>query len=293
MTLARAAPAIFVLLWSTGWIAPVYAMGHASAQLFLSVRFGFALVAFILFSLLSGARWPRTGAAMLHGIVSGMLLHGVYLGGVWWAIFNGVPAAMSGVIAALQPLATAALVPWLVNERLSRGQLAGLFLGFLGILLALSPSFQGVSADVLAKTAFPFIVNIVAMSGQVLGAIYQKKYLQTGDLRTNAVFQYVGALLVMVPLAFLVEPPFFDFSLQLWLVVAWSVLGLSMGGVGLYLYLIRRGQVSGAASLMYLIPPTVAVESLIFLGEPLSWTMMAGTLIVVIGVWLANRRPSV
>lgn len=224
-------------------------------------------------------------------MVSGMLMHGIYLGGVWWAIFNGVPASISGVIAALQPLMTAAVAPWMVGERLSGTQLLGLFLGFAGIIVALIPTFEGVSGDMFVERAVPVAVNIVAMSGAVLGTLYQKRFVTTGDMRTNAVWQYVGALLIVFPLALFGEPARFEVTLELMLALAWSVLVLSMAAVALLLYLIGRGQVSRAASLIYLMPPAVAIESFIFLGEPLKATMVVGTVIVVIGVWLAGRKP--
>ena len=290
MSLERFAPALFVLLWSSGWIAPVYAARHSSAEVFLSVRFACAAACFILLSMVLRAPWPRNRRAIGHAVVSGALLHGVYLGGVWWAIFHGVPASISGVIAALQPLITAAIAPWMVGERLSPIQMVGLFLGFAGIVVALIPTFEGVSPDMLAERAVPVAINIFAMVGVVLGTLYQKRFITGGDMRTNAVWQYLGAIAVVLPLALLGEPARFEPTLELFLALGWSVLVLSMGAVALLLYLIGRGQVSRAASLIYLMPPTVAIESFIFLGEPLHITMVIGTVIVVIGVWLAGRK---
>jgi drug/metabolite transporter (DMT)-like permease len=291
VSLERIAPALFVLLWSSGWIVPVYAARHSTAEAFLSVRFACAAVCFILVALVLRAPWQRNPRAIGHAIVSGLLMHGVYLGGVWWAIFNGVPASISGVIAALQPLMTAAIAPWMVSERLSRTQLFGLMLGFAGIVVALIPTFEGLSPAMFAERVVPVAVNILAMSGAVLGTLYQKRFVTSGDMRTNAVWQYVGALLIVVPLALLGEPARFEVTLELMLALGWSVLVLSMAAVALLLYLIGRGQVSRAASLIYLMPPTVAIESFILLGEPLHATMISGTVIVVIGVWLAGRKP--
>jgi drug/metabolite transporter (DMT)-like permease len=292
LSFERIAPALFVLLWSTGWIVPVYGIGHATAEIFLVARFLLAALAFAALSLASRAPWPRNPKLILHGLVSGALLHGLYLGGVWWAIFNGVPASVSGVIAALQPLMTAAIAPWAIGERLSRLQLLGLVLGFAGIMVALIPTFSALEDGMGATPLLPVVVNMVAMIAAVLGTLYQKRHLQTGDLRTTAVYQYLGAFIVVFAAALTVETPKFDGSLELWLVLGWSVFGLSMGAVALLLYLIRRGQVSRAASLIYLVPPTVAIESLIFLGEPLGTTMVIGTIITVFGVWLAGRKPS-
>ena len=290
LSLERFAPALFVLLWSSGWIVPVYAARHSTAEFFLSVRFACAAACFLLVALAFRARWPRSPRAIGHAVVSGALLHGVYLGGVWWAIFNGVQASISGVIAALQPLITAAIAPWMVGERLSPTQLLGLFLGFAGIVVALIPTFEGVSADMFVARAVPVAINILAMNGVVLGTLYQKRFVTSGDMRSNAVWQYLGALLIVVPATLLGEPPRFDFTPELFLALGWSVLVLSMGAVALLLYMIGRGQVSRAASLIYLMPPAVAIESFLFLGEPLQATMIAGTVIVVLGVWLAGRK---
>src|SRR5690606_3526883 len=133
--------------------------------------------------------------------------------------------------------------------------------GFAGIIVALIPTFEGISADMFLERAVPVAINIVAMTGVVLGTLYQKRFVTAGDMRTNAVWQYVGALLVVGPLAVLGEPPRFDVTPELLLALAWSVLVLSMAAVALLLYLIGRGQVSRAASLIYLMPPTVAIES--------------------------------
>jgi drug/metabolite transporter (DMT)-like permease len=290
LSLERIAPALFVLLWSSGWIVPVYASRHSTAEAFLSVRFACAALCFALVSVLFRVRWSRDPRAIGHAIVSGFLMHGIYLGGVWWAIFHGVPASISGVIAALQPLMTAAIAPWMVSERLSRLQVVGLFLGFAGIIVALTPTFEGLSSAMFAERAFPVMINILAMIGVVLGTLYQKRFVTVGDMRTNAVWQYVGALLVVVPLTLLGETPRFDMTPELLLSLGWSVLVLSMGAVALLLYLIGRGQVSKAASLIYLMPPAVALESYLLLGEPLAPTMIIGTVIVVLGVWLAGRK---
>lgn len=220
MSLERIAPALFVLLWSSGWIVPVYASRHSTAEAFLSARFACAALCFIILATVLRAPWQKNPRAIGHAIVSGVLMHGIYLGGVWWAIFHGVPASISGVIAALQPLMTAAIAPWMVRERVWATQVLGLFLGFGGIVIALIPTFEGTSAEMFMDRIFPVAVNIVAMSGVVLGTLYQKRFVTTGDMRTNAVWQYVGALLIVVPLAVFGEAPRFDITLELMLSLA-------------------------------------------------------------------------
>jgi drug/metabolite transporter (DMT)-like permease len=290
LMLDRLAPAIFVFLWSTGWIVAKVAAAHADPLTFLSVRHALAAVVFSIFATLVGADWPGSGRARAHAFISGIFLHGLYLAGLWWAIGQGVPAGLSGIIAGLQPLLTALLAVFLLRERIRPLQAAGLALGFVGIMLAVSPQFAGISTNGLSGLAFPVMVNLVAMLSVTIGTLYQKRHLGTGDLRSIAVWQYLGAVSVTLPLALSLETLRFDWTWAAIGAMAWSVFGLSMGAVGLLLYLIRRGQVSRAASLIYMVPPLVAVEATLVFGEPLSTPMVIGTIIVVAGVYLVNRK---
>ncbi|HXV28801.1 MAG TPA: DMT family transporter, partial [Sinorhizobium sp.] len=276
--LARLAPAIFVLLWSTGWVVAKYAAFFADPLTFLALRYSLAILLFIGFCAVAGARWPRSWTVVGHAVVSGVFLHGLYLGAVWWAIGQGVPAAISGIIAGLQPLMTAAVAPLLIGENLSRQQRLGLVLGFFGIALAVLPKTLAIDTEI---HLLPVAINVLGMAAVTYGTLYQKRYLQTGDIRAIAALQYVGALIVTVPLALMLEDLRVTWNLELVAALAWSVLGLSMGAIALLLYLIRRGQVSRAASLIYLVPPLAAAQAALFFGEALTWPMIAGTIIAV------------
>jgi len=293
MTLDRIAPALFVLLWSTGWIVAKYASPHADPLTFLSLRFAIAAALFAAITIASQAAWPRTRVGWMHGIVSGVFLHGLYLGGVWWAISQGVPASVSGLIAALQPLLTAIVAPYIVGERLSGAQKLGVVLGFAGLTVAILPRLLSLDAAMMQVALVPLLVNIVAMASVTSGTLYQKRHLQEGDLRAIAALQYVGGFAVVMPLALLFEEMRVDWNLEFALAMGWSVFGLSLVSIMLLLYLIRRGQVSRAASLTYLVPPAVAIESWFLFGEALTVPMIIGTLIVVTGVWLTNRKTRV
>jgi drug/metabolite transporter (DMT)-like permease len=293
MTLDRIAPALFVLLWSTGWIVAKYASPHADPLTFLSIRFLLATLLFAFITTLSRAMWPSSRAGWAHAVLSGVLLHGIYLGGVWWAISQGVPSSVSGLIAALQPLLTAIAAPFIVGERLTAAQKSGVLLGFAGLAVALVPRLMVLDTDTLQIALVPLGINVVGMASVTAGTIYQKRFLQEGDLRAIASLQYVGGFLVVAPLALLIEPLRVDWTLEFFLAMGWSVLGLSLVSIMLLLYLIRRGQVSRAASLTYLVPPAVAIESWFLFGEALTVPMIIGTVIVVIGVWLTNRKARV
>ncbi|TDK39123.1 DMT family transporter [Rhizobium deserti] len=288
--LDRTAPAIFVLLWSTGWIVAKYAAAHADPVTFLAVRHALAAAAFFVICLAVNAKWPKTRSQIGHALLSGVFLHGLYLAGVWYAIGQGVPAGLSGIIAGLQPLLTALMAPFFLAERLRPLQKLGLLLGFAGILIAVSPQLMGILDQGLQGLALPVLINLIAMASVTYGTLYQKRYLQEGDLMSIATLQFLGALIVTIPIALALENLRFDWTQQAILSMAWSVIGISMGAVALLLYLIRRGQVSRAASLIYLMPPVVAIEAAILFGEPLTLPMIIGTIIVVSGVYLVNRK---
>lgn len=290
MSLDRFAPAVFVLLWSTGWVVAKYAALHSEPFTFLSIRYALSALAFLAFCLATRAQWPKSRATALRAVYSGFFLHGFYLAGLWWAIANGVPAGISGIIAALQPLLTAMAAPFLVGERLQQTQKLGLIFGFIGIAIAISPKLLDPATADLTHAALPLAINLIAMGAVTYGTLYQKKHLQSGDLRSIATLQYVGALILTLPLSLIFEHQQFDGTAQAFAALIWSVFGLSMGGVGLLLYLIRRGQVSRAASLIYLMPPAVAFEAFIAFGEPLTVPLILGTVIVVAGVYLTNRK---
>jgi drug/metabolite transporter (DMT)-like permease len=288
--LDRLAPAIFVFLWSTGWIVAKYAAMHADPVTFLAARHALAACAFAAVCLVIRARWPASLAQAGRAMLSGVFLHGLYLAGVWYAIGQGVPSGLSGIIAGLQPLLTALAAPFLLGERLAGRQRLGLALGFAGILLAISPQLIASLSSGLTGLGIPLIINLVAMTSVTYGTLYQKRYLQNGDIWTTATLQFVGAFIVTLPIAMLTEEMRFDWTYQAIAAMAWSVIGISMGAVLLLLYLIGRGQVSRAASLIYLMPPMVAIEAVILFGEPLTWPMIVGTVIVVIGVLMVNRK---
>ena len=163
-------------------------------------------------------------------------------------------------------------------------------LGFLGIALVLEPKLIAIDPARLSETLLPLAINIVSMISVTAGTFYQKRFIPSGDLRTITALQYAGAFLVTLPVAYLLEPMRIVVSVPFILIMAWSVLALSLGAIGLLLLLIRRGAVSRAAALIYLVPPSVAIEAYIAFGETLLLTQIGGMIVTVIGVALATRR---
>lgn len=286
----KATPLLFAAIWSTGWIMGKYAAMDADPLAFLAVRFACAIVVLVPIVVAIRADLPRGRAALGHAMASGVLLHAVYLGGVWWAIAHGVPAGLSAVIAALQPLMTAALAPMLAGERIGLRRAAGLFVGFAGIALVVSPKLVGLDPAALHAVIGPLAVNVAATLAVTFATFHQKRYAGSGHLLALALLQYVGALAVMVPAAALLGPMHFDLNWRSTATLAWSVLALSIGAIGLLLHLIRCGEVSRAASLIYLVPPAAVIEAWILFGEEVNLLQLFGILVTASGVVLANRR---
>ena len=290
--LERLAPTLFVLIWSTGWIVAKYVVvAKADPLTFLALRYAVAGLVIAAFAGAVGAAWPRRGRDWLHGLISGILLHAIYLGGVWWAIGAGLPAGISALIAAVQPLLTAALARPLLGERISPLNIAGIAIGFGGVLAVLTPRLAGVPSQTLGALLIPLAVNLVGMIGVTLGTFYQKRHVASGDLRSITAIQYLGAVLLTLPAALLFEPQMrLPLTWETLYALLWSVLVLSIGAISLMLMMIRRGKVSKVASLIFMIPPAAAVQAWAMFDETLSALQIIGMCIAAFGVFLATRK---
>lgn len=283
------APVLFVLIWSTGWIAAGYAAQDADALTFLTIRHALAAAALALIVVWRGDAWPRGTRLIIHTLLAGALLSGFYLAGVWWAVRHGVPAGLSGVIAALQPLLTALLAPVLISETVTARQWAGISLGFLGLMVTFAPKLTGLETGNIAGIAWPLAINAFGMLAATLGGFYQKRFVTGVSLLPATALQFAGALLVTAPLAWLLEPMQINWTPAVILTMAWSVLVLSIGGVSLFINLIRRGAIARATAFIYLVPAVSAAMAYIAFGETLSALQIAGLLVTVAGVWLSSR----
>jgi len=283
---AGAMPLLFVGIWATGFIVARLVAPHADPLTFLAYRFVLSASAFALIAAAVRAAWPRGVRGWRDALVAGVLMQGIYLGGVFWAVRHGLPAGISALVTGLQPLLTALLAFPLLGERVSVHRWAGIALGCSGALLVLQPQLRAGAGGVLIV---PLLACGAGMVGMTLGTIWQKRTASTADLRTNAAVQFIGAALVAIPAAALTEAGRFDASWQAWTGLAWAVCGLSLGAISLLLILIKRGAVAGVASLFYLVPPVVAVLAFALFGERLSALQVAGMAVAATGVAVASR----
>ncbi|HEY8382141.1 MAG TPA: DMT family transporter [Microvirga sp.] len=283
--LPRLAPPLFVVIWATGFIVARLVAPHAEPLGFLFVRYALAILVLVAVAIAVRAPWPTTWTGWRDALIAGVLLHGLYLGGVFWAVRHGLPAGIAALIAGLQPLATGLLVGPLLGERVSGRRWLGIGVGFLGAALVVAPKLGAVDGFPPAA----LLVCGLAMLSITLGTIWQKRTGGATDMRTNAVVQYLGAAAVTLPMAFLTEEWRFDGAVELWIGLAWAVFGLSIGAIGLLLFLIRRGAVAGVAALLYLVPPVSAVMAYVLFGETLNPLQMAGMAVAALGVAIASR----
>lgn len=288
--LERLAPTLFVLLWSTGWINARFAVTYSDPLTFLVVRHAVTAAAMIPLALILGAPWPRTPRAIGHALMAGVLLNAAYLGAVWWAIAKGVPSGVSGLIAAVQPILTTMLAPLLLGETVRPRQWLGVALGFFGIALVLQPKLATIDPGALGAVLVPLGVNVLGMAAVTFGTFYQKRYIPTGHPITTQTLQFAAAFAVTLPFAWMTEEMNFVWNATTIAVLAWSVIGISFGANTLLLLLIRRGAVSRAAALIYLMPPVVAVQAFLAFGETLSAIQLVGMGVTVAGVALITRQ---
>jgi len=284
--LVLAMPGIFVGLWATGFIGAKYGLPYSEPFTFLSLRFLAVLlvVAAIALSLRPG--WPGRRAAVWSMLV-GMLIHGAYLGGVFWAIEHGMPAGVSAVIVGTQPLLTAALSGPLLSERVSGRQWLGLGLGLCGVLAVLAPRLELAGSGINAATV---AACLAALLGITLGTLLQRAKAGGIPLWTGALLQYLGALLVTGPAALLLESRTVTWTMEFILALAWLSIVLSIGAISLLVVMLRRGAVARTAALFYLVPPVAALLAFALFGEALGPVQIAGMAVTAFGVWLAAAR---
>lgn len=283
--LIRAMPAVFVLIWSTGFIVARYGMPHAPPMKFLVVRYALSILCFLPWIGLAGVSWPRTRVQWLHLAVTGVLMHAIYLGGVWAAVKAGMGSGLSALIVGLQPVLTAI---WLsaTGGRVAARQWTGLVLGFVGLVMVVSRKFgQGGEANWLNMS-----LAVAALLSITLGTLYQKRFVTRCDVRTANVVQLGAAFMATLPLA-LMEVEAMDWNAELCWAMAWSVLALTLGGSSLLYLLIQRGAATTVTSLMYLVPPATALMAWLLFAEPISALTIAGTALTAVGVSLVVRQP--
>lgn len=273
-------PLLFVFLWSTGFISAKFGLPSAEPFTFLGIRMLIATL--ILFSLIPFFKvtWPKRIIDYGHMAVVAILIHCIYLGGVFSAIKAGFPSSMTAIVIGLQPLVTVFIAARWLDETITLLKIAGLVIGFIGITIVITQ--QGIDTGAVNYTGLVFTTTgLIAIS---VGTVYQKKFCGTYDLLPSVCFQFLVNTVVMGVLAFSLESREVDWTLSFVLALAWLVLVLSAGTSILLLWLIRTGEASKVAGLFYLVPPFVVVQAWMFFGETFGLVSIVGIIACVIGV---------
>lgn len=283
MTLERFAPALFVLLWSTGFVGAKYGLPYADPFIFLSVRILFA--ALLLFSLARLLKIPVRigGQAVARSGLIGFFLHACYLGGVFYAIAQGLPAGVAAVVTSLQPVLVSVFGVKVLGEELRRTQIVGLTIGLVGVVLVLGPSI-----DTQIPTS-ALIAILIALMGSTTATLLQKKLGADIPLISGTAYQYLfsGCALGMIALA--TQETSITWSPRFTAAFVWLVLVLSVGAILLLLWLLNTGSAAKVSSLFYLVPPATAIEAFVLFGEKVNTQGFLGIGITALGVWLVMR----
>ena len=283
MTLERFAPALFVLLWSTGFVGAKYGLPYADPFIFLSVRI--LIAAILLFALARILKMPvgiGRQAVARSGLI-GFFLHACYLGGVFYSIAQGLPAGVAAVVTSLQPVLVSVFAVKVLGEQLRKTQIAGLLTGLVGVVLVLGPSID-------AQIPTPAIIAIlIALMGSTTATLLQKKLGADIPLISGTAYQYLFSGCVLGLIALATQETSITWNLRFTLAFVWLILILSVGAILLLLWLLNTGSAAKVSSLFYLVPPATAIEAFFLFGEKVNTQGFLGIGITALGVWLVMR----
>jgi drug/metabolite transporter (DMT)-like permease len=280
---ARAAPVVFVVLWSTGFVATKYVLRSADPLTYLAIRMAVVVALMAVIAVIARPQWPdRIGIA--HSVVAGLLVHGFYLGGTAVAIAHSIPAGLSALIPGLQPILTSTIANRWLGERVSPLQWTGLLLGLGGVVLILH------DRPITGEAGWGWLASAVSLVSITLGTLYQRRYCGRIDWRAGNLVQYVAVAVFFGAAAFLFENNVVRWTQEFVLALIWLAVVLSIGSIGLLYWLIRRQAATSVASLFYLVPAVTAVMAYVLFGEELDTVAISGMVACAAAVFLVNRR---
>ena len=280
-----AAPLLFVMLWSTGFIGGKLGLPYAEPFTFLLWRYGIVTLLLLAVTVAMRAPWPASLTQAAHIAFAGIMVNAIYIGGVFSAISQGVPSGIVSLIVGLQPLFTAVVAGRLLGEKVSGKQWCGFGLGLVGVVMVLLDKISFAAGNPRGV-----LMSILALFGITVGTIYQKRFCASMDMRSGGVIQFSASTLAMALAATLCETMRIQWTANFIFALVWLVLVLSLGAISLLHVLIRRGEASRVASLFYLVPPVTALMAFLVFEERLGVTALTGMVITVIGVALAIRK---
>ena len=282
--MTRLFPLIFILLWSSAFITTKPIVDYSDPFAALAFRFSIVAFGFFIFSIVKNEKILVTKKNVIESILSGVLFHGLYLGGVFFSISRGLPTGIAALIVTLNPVLTNALAGPLLNEKVSAKQWIGVILGFLGAIIVIGFDIGTTLPTIAIIGVF---ISLLAVTSATL---WQKKLSNNLSLPINNMYQAIGGFLFHLLIVLFFAKPYINFSSTFIFAMSHQIFLVSFGAFTILMYLIRHNSASKTVSLFFLIPATSALIAWVFLNETLSIYDLFGFIISSIGVFIATRE---
>ncbi len=283
--LISAAPWIFIVIWSSGFVVAKFAFADADALYFLAIRLILAGLILLLLTIVLRQPLKLSRSDIRASLLIGLALHGLYLAGVWYAVELGAPAGLSSVITSMQPIIVSLLAVQILAEPLTRKQLSGLFFGLAGVFLVVFPKLSGSDGFTAESLAFLFM----ALAGSTIATLLQKKIGHSIPLMMGTTYQFAIAGIVLLLVSIARGKTSIELTHTTFWTMAWAVLVTSIAAVLLLLWLLNKGSAAKVSSLLYLVPPMAVVQAFILFDEKVSVVGIIGIAMTAMGVALVIR----
>ena len=285
--MTRFFPIVFIILWSSAFITSKPITVDASPFAALCFRFTFVTIGFALFSIITNQKLFTDFNKILKAMISGILFHGLYLGGVFYSISKGFPVGITALIVCLQPILTAILAGPLLNEVVTWRQWIGIILGFLATLIVLG--FDGGKE----LPVVGIVASFIALAAVTAGTLWQKTLSEDLPLSVSNTYQAFSASCFHLIVALALGNWFINLTLGFVLSMGWQILAVSFGAFTILMYLIKNDSASKTATLFFLVPPVSVFMAWIFINENITIADFIGLLIATLGVYIATRKQGV
>ena len=282
--MTRLFPLIFIILWASAFVTSKAIVNDSTPFAALSFSFGLVSLGFFIFCIFTNSKIILSFNDFIKASIIGICFHGLYLGGVFYAISENLSVGITAIIVSLQPILTAIFAGPFLKEVVTWKQWVGIMLGFFGTLLVIGMDI-GESIPIIG-----LIASLIGLTAITSGTLLQRKIGGNIPLATSNLYQAFSAFIFLLMITFLFEKSFINFSLNFILSMSWQVIFVSFGAFTILQYLINTGTASRTATLFFLVPPVSVVMAWLFLNEKMSILDMGGLIIATLGVYIATRR---
>jgi drug/metabolite transporter (DMT)-like permease len=277
-------PFIFIILWSSAFVTTKPIIDNSDPFSALAFRFFVVSFGFFIFSIYKKHKISTNHKNLIQSLLSGVLFHGVYLGGVFYSVSIGMPTGIAALIVTLQPILTNALAGKFLGEKVSIKQWIGVILGFIGAALVLGFDI-GASLPSLGV-----IASFIALLAITTSTLWQKKISNNLPLSVSNMYQAIGGCLFHIIIIFIFTDLYINFTPTFLIAMSHQIFLVSFGAFTILMFLIKNNSASKTVSIFFLIPPTTAIMAWLFLNEVLTNLDLVGFAVATLGVYIATRK---